>query len=129
MFYLLWLCGDHNCLSRAVQCSIDGERLSQTAGGNRLESAGQAKVLVEGIVGRLSAQELFQSDHFFLAATPFEYSVPVPPTLLSIQGIRLECSVEHVRGIDLGRQVTVVASVVAPDKMAESCWSIAPIAM
>lgn len=111
-----------------MYCSIDSERLSQTTGRGLLESAGNAKVLIEGIVGRLSAKELFQSDHLFLTTAPLENSVPVSSALLSIQGVRLERGVEHVRGVDLRRQVTVVASIVAANKMAESRWSVAPVA-
>lgn len=111
-----------------MQCFIDSKRLSQATGRGLLESAGKTEILVESIIGRLSAQELFQSDHLFLTATPLEHRVPVSSALLSIQRIRLERGVEHVRGVDLGRQVTVVSSVVASDKMTESRRSIAPVA-
>lgn len=80
-----------------MHCSIDNTRLSQTTGRGLLESASKAKVLVEGIIGGLSAKKLLQGDHLFLAATPLEYSVPISSTLLPIQGIRLEGSIEHVR--------------------------------
>lgn len=115
--------------AEAVHCSMDNNRLSQTTGRGLLKSAGKAKVLIEGIIGRLSAEELLQSDHLFLAATPLEHSVPVSSTLLSIHGIRLEGGIEHVRRVYLGRQVTVVASIVASNEMAECCWSVAPGAM
>lgn len=103
--------------------------LSQAARRGPVESAGKAKVLVEGIVGRLSAQELFKSDHLFLTPTPLEYSVPVSPTLLSVQGVRLERGVEHVRRVDLRGQVTVVASIIASNEVAERGRSVAPVAL
>lgn len=38
-----------------MHCSIDIKRVSQTAGRGLLESAGEAEVLVEGIILRLPA--------------------------------------------------------------------------
>ena len=72
---------------------------------------GDTKLLVESLGARFPAQELLKDVHLFLTSTALEHSVPVPSAFFGIHGVVLKDRVKHVCGVDLGREVAVIATI------------------
>mgnify|MGYP003637798741 CR=1 FL=1 len=53
--------------------------------------------------------------------------MPIPPTLLLTHRILLEYTIEHIRAIDLTRQVSIIPGIIPADEMSKGSLSITPI--
>lgn len=71
----------------------------------------QPQLLIKRLRIRLSSQKLDQRLHLILTATLLQNRMSIPSSLLSVHGIRLEYTVEHVGAVDLGGEVAVVAGL------------------
>ena len=91
-----------------------------------MESLRDAQLLVKGLGTRLATEKLLEREHLVLRTTLFQHHVPVPPSLLAIQGVLLEDTVKHVGGIYQRAQVAVVASVITSYQVAEAGLAISP---
>jgi hypothetical protein len=64
--------------------------------------------LVKGLGLGLAPEEFLEDVHFFLGAATLEDGVAVAAALLRVHGVGLEDGVEHVCGVDLRGEVSVV---------------------
>lgn len=72
-----------------------------------------AQLLVESVSLRLATKELLKDVHFLLGTAALEDGMAVAATFSRVHRVRLEDSVEHVCGVDLGREVAIVAVLVS----------------
>lgn len=75
----------------------------------------QAQFLVKRLRTRFTSYKFFQCLHLVLPTSLFKNSMSVTATFLWVHGIFCKDRKEHVCRVDLGREVAVIAGIIAAD--------------